>query len=270
MCLSLVIHVTVFACTLVPLIKFAKALQQEMLDAAAKKEAATKEPALTFIEVNVEQPAVEAPKDAKFYGAANVLPAKAEEKPEAPKPLQPSISPPAPPPVAEIKPAETKVSDLALAKPQGPGPKPIEVERKEEVVVTPLALKPTVPKPVEKVEGDKNIKRQDLTSSPGVKNTVVGGYDQRFIEIVQRRWDELIKQVSSTRSGKVVVDFRLHHDGRVSEIAVRETNVDEMQTLLCKKAISDPAPYPKWTSEIRKELRGDTRDVAFTFFYREE
>jgi hypothetical protein len=77
----------------------------------------------------------------------------------------------------------------------------------------------------------------------------------------------LLDQNRRGKPGKVVLDFKLSYDGRVFDVVVRETTVNEMQTLLCQKAIMDPAPYQRWSTELRNELKEDVREVTFTFYY---
>ena len=67
--------------------------------------------------------------------------------------------------------------------------------------------------------------------------------------------------------GKVVVEFRMHFDGRVTDVKVNDADVGELYSLFCQKAIQDPAPYPRWPSDMRRQLQADYRDVRFSFFY---
>ena len=50
-----------------------------------------------------------------------------------------------------------------------------------------------------------------------------------------------------------------------------ENSVGDMLSLLCQKAILDPAPFPKWSAEMRRQIQTqggtDYRDVKFTFYY---
>ncbi len=121
--------------------------------------------------------------------------------------------------------------------------------------------------PGEKSSVEGGVQRYDLSASLAAKGTIVGDYDQRFVQAVRQRWDTLLGGLPSTLPGKVVLDFRIHVDGRVSQVAVHETTVSNVQTLICQNSILDPAPYSPWPSAMRNELKSDWRDVTFTFYY---
>jgi len=111
-------------------------------------------------------------------------------------------------------------------------------------------------------------RRHLLSAQMDVKGTPFGNYDAAFIAAVQKRWYDLIDSAGLlTGSGKVVVAFQLHSDGHISAIQVLSTTVGELQTLLCQRAIMDPAPYNPWPSELRHAVHGDVRSVKFTFYY---
>jgi hypothetical protein len=101
------------------------------------------------------------------------------------------------------------------------------------------------------------------------KGSPFGNYDSVFIGIVQERWYTLLDQNRFTldRRGKVAVTFKLHYDGRITALGVEENTVGPVLGLLCEKAILDPAPFPKWPTEMRQRVGEDTREVRFTFYY---
>ena len=58
---------------------------------------------------------------------------------------------------------------------------------------------------------------------------------------------------------------------RVASIAaeymkVAESTAGEVLSLICQKAVLDPAPFATWPSDMRRTL-GDTRNIQFTFYY---
>jgi hypothetical protein len=60
----------------------------------------------------------------------------------------------------------------------------------------------------------------------------------------------------------------LNYDGRITDLKLLEnTTQNTMLELICKGAIDDPSPYRKWPTEMRRELKGDSREVRFTFYY---
>ncbi|MCK9315480.1 MAG: TonB C-terminal domain-containing protein [Verrucomicrobia bacterium] len=113
------------------------------------------------------------------------------------------------------------------------------------------------------------VHRHSLVSQMDVMGTPFGNYDAAFIAAVQKRWYDLIDASALvTASGKVVVVFKLYEDGRIDSVQEVSSTVNTLQGLLCQKAITDPAPYSPWPSELRRAVQGDVREVKFTFYYR--
>jgi len=69
------------------------------------------------------------------------------------------------------------------------------------------------------------------------------------------------------RRGRVVLQFLLNYDGRITEMKVLENTVTETLSLLCQKAVLDPAPFDKWPREMRLMVGEDFRRITFTFYY---
>jgi hypothetical protein len=115
---------------------------------------------------------------------------------------------------------------------------------------------------------DGGVKRHFEASSLDTKSTLTGAYDTAFIAAVTQRWYDLLdsQQFALNRSGRVVLHFRLNYDGRISDMKMEETNVGETLAYVCQLAVTDPAPYLKFPSDMRHEL-GNYRDIQFTFFY---
>jgi hypothetical protein len=267
-----------------------------------KKDAAQLQPQpqqqvpLMFVDVNPAQVVAEAPKNAKFYSdkssiAADKALAKVSDLPKVTGkqtevvriedvsrekfvPLQPS--PPVPKPQApqeeqKPKPAYTP-GDLVLAK-------PAPVSRKDEGKATEAktsrprtvkelqARQPDIRLPGEKLQQDGGVGPRmvpgfDVAASP------FGAYDRALIEAISQRWYALLDehQYASDSRGKVVLQFHLHHDGRITEMNVSENSAGEMLSLLCQRAILDPQPFPTWPADMRR-LLGNTRSIQFTFYY---
>lgn len=102
-----------------------------------------------------------------------------------------------------------------------------------------------------------------------VKATPFGTYDALFIEAVQSRWFSLLdeRDFVGNQSGKVVVEFRLHHDGRISNLNIVSATVNEMLSWFCQRAVLDPAPYRPFPPDLRRMLNSDYREIRFTFYY---
>ena len=98
-----------------------------------------------------------------------------------------------------------------------------------------------------------------------------GVYDRAFIAAVEERWYQLIDTYRAhggvPRQGKVVLDFELRYDGRITEMHVADRSVDELLSVLCQDAVRDPAPYQRWPTDMRQMIGADYREVRFTFYY---
>lgn len=94
-------------------------------------------------------------------------------------------------------------------------------------------------------------------------------YDRLLVEAVRDRWYKLLKADHELVpvAGKVVIRFKLHSDGEVTDVCVVETAVPPVYGLLCEKAICDPAPYGEWSREMRMATGADERNITFTFYY---
>jgi outer membrane biosynthesis protein TonB len=252
---------------------------------------------LVFVEVTPEAATPEPPKDAKYYSSRNSKAAnpdtqadtdapkisgeqehvvKTEDAPRKFTPLQPS-PPPKPEPVAkEEKPAEQAkpkppVGDLAMAKPT-PALRPdtgaAEQTRPRTLVEAKMRQQQSNLMPGQKMKQEGGVRRRLEISSFDAKSTPFGEYDRAFIEAVEQRWFDLLdsRQFALDRTGKVVLQFRLTYDGRITDMQIAQTTVGETLAYVCQLAVTDPAPYEKWPSDMRREV-GDSRNIQFTFYY---
>jgi outer membrane biosynthesis protein TonB len=274
---------------------------QTLVEALKKKPAPQplppQEPPLMFVEVNPVQATAEAPKDAKYYSdknskAANPQPKEDTQIPEISgtqeqvpktevvprtefKPLQPTAPKPlaqkAPEAQPELKPKPAQPpGDLAMAKPDPtPAREPGEAPRPRRPTVRELlAQEQARLMPGDMMKQQGGVRHQLQISSFDAKATAFGAYDYAMIAAIQQRWDALLEQraYASDGHGKVVLNFILHHDGRITGLSVAETTVNEVLGLLCEKAVLDPAPYDPWPREMRQTI-GETRNIQFTFYY---
>ncbi|MEP6662215.1 MAG: hypothetical protein ABJC04_01005, partial [Verrucomicrobiota bacterium] len=195
--------------------------------------------------------------------------AKSTAQPLQPSPpkIQPIQAEPEPPtPKAQETPG-----DLAFAKPRDTTKK--GEKKTEEKVVEPEHVRPRTLAQAkagalgEKMRQEGGAPRVALQPSFNVKITSFGDYDREFIDAVRQRWYLLLEN-RTTVAGKIVVEFHLNYDGRITELKVAEnTTGNLMLELICKGAISDPSPYRKWPAEMRREMKSDSREVRFTFYY---
>jgi hypothetical protein len=252
---------------------------------------------LIFVNVNPAQATADAPKDAKYYSdknarAANPEPDKITEVPkidgkqtqvvkteDIPRekftPLQPS--PPAQTPQEarpdiKPKPAYTP-GDLTLAKP-APAPRKTEGDADDARPARPRTIREALARlqdsrpPGEKMKQDGGVRRRNEMASLDTKATPFGAYDAALVEAISQRWFTLLdeRDYASDSRGKVVLQFRLHYDGRVTDMNVAESTAGEVLSLICQKAVLDPAPFAAWPSDMRRTL-GDIRSIQFTFYY---
>jgi hypothetical protein len=256
--------------------------------AKQKKPPANSEPPLLFIDVSPAQAATEAPKDAKYYSALSSRAAnpdtqldsnipkisgnqtqvpKTEDTPRTKQfPLQPAQPTPKPE-TAEPRPKTGLTpGDLALGK---PALKPDNSESPAAERERPRTLAAAKALAGEKMKQEGGVRRERIIPSVDAKATAFGVYDELFIAAVQSRWYGLLdsRDFARDRTGKVVVEFRLNYDGRITEMKEVENEVGELLGLLCQKAVLDPAPFEKWPSDLRRLVGADYREVRFTFYY---
>jgi hypothetical protein len=117
---------------------------------------------------------------------------------------------------------------------------------------------------------DGGTKRIDISASVNARGTAYGDYMSELVEAVRERWYHELDQVSAAPPGKVIIEFRLNSDGRVTNARVGESTVGELYSLICQKAIQDPSPYKPWPRELRQEMKAEYNDIRFTFHYLSE
>lgn len=210
-------------------------------------------------------------------------PKKVEPQPLQPAPTPtpkpagdtlPQPKPPAPPAPVQVAKAPTAPPSPAIptlnpstAKP-APSPEPGDAETK---ISRPRTIKEALARRAEsglvgeKMKQDGGVSRLGI-SALDARGMAFGAYDAAVIQAIQQRWYSLLESRPTPR-GKVVVEFRMHFDGRVTDVKVNDADVGELYSLFCQKAIQDPAPYPRWPSDMRRQMQADHRDVRFSFFY---
>lgn len=264
------------------------------------------EPPLMFVEVAPEQSIKEPPKDAQYYSslsskAANpeadketnvpriqgqqdkviktfdtLNPQTPQEQPAPPpEPKQEPKQEPKPEPVPqpnapkeEVTPEPSRKSgDLAFAKPVPeakppdlqPKPRPrtlIEAKMRQGVIQG------------EKMKQEGGVKNRGSMVSLDVKGTTFGAYDEAIIAAIQRRWYDILEESNlPTRTGRVVIEFHLHADGRITNLKVVDEDVGDILAVYCRRAISDPAPFAPWPGDMRRQVGKEFREIRFSFFY---
>jgi hypothetical protein len=68
------------------------------------------------------------------------------------------------------------------------------------------------------------------------------------------------------RTGKVVLKFRLHGDGTISQMTTAEATVGETLSFTCEAAVMGASPFGRWPSVLKAQAL-DPREITFTFHY---
>ena len=259
-------------------------------------DALSSEPPLLFVDVSSAQATAEPPKDAKFYSDKNSQAANKEVTKESdvpnitgqqtevvktvtvtPRPEFTPLQPVRPPaeiareeqPEQKARPAQPP-GDLAMGKPD-PNPRSKEgkeAQPKPRTIREAMARRQERAIPGEQMKQEGGVRRHLEFASLDAKATPFGSYDAAMVEAISQRWYSLLDQrdYASDSRGKVVLQFILHQDGRITEMNVTQNSVGEVLALICQKAVMDPAPYPVWPADMRR-LLGETRNIQFTFYY---
>jgi hypothetical protein len=247
-----------------------------------------------FVEVNPDVATPEPPKNTPYYSSQNSKAAnpdadkdtdvpkisgeqehvaKAEDAPRKFTPLQPSPAPATPDkeeqPPEQAKPKQP-IGDLAMAKPEPilhPDTGTAQQTRPRTLVEAKMRQQNNL-MPGPKMKQDGGVRRHLEISAFDAKATPFGEYDRAFIEAVEQRWFSLLdsQQFALDRTGKVVLQFRLNYDGRITEMSIAQSTVGDTLAYVCQLAVTDPAPYEHWPSDMRR-MFGDSRNVQFTFYY---
>lgn len=250
------------------------------------------EPPLMFVDVSPAQATTEVPKNTPFYSdknskAANPTADKDSGVPkisgaqdqviktaDVPKKNFDKLQPSRPAPKGEVaEQTQAKAAlipgDLTLAKPN-PQPNPDKGTAEKTRPLTLQEAKARSPQlPGQKMRQEGGVRQQQLEAAFDTKSTITGAYDAAFIAAVQKRWNDLLEQTApdSYRQGKVMLQFTLNYDGRITDLRVLESTVNETLSLLCQKSILDPAPFGNWTRDMRLMIGKDYREIKFTFYY---
>ena len=285
-----------------PLVKSARMLTQMLMKKEPTQPLPAHDTPLLFVDVSPAQATPEPPKDAQYYSSRNSVAAnpdptedtgvpkitgKQEQVPKTedvpretfqplqpaapPKPEQPAPQKPEPPQPAE-KPRLAQVpGDLALGTPS-PEPSPDAAQGKKKS--RPLTIKDALARktgsqiPGEKMKQEGGVRHRLELASLDAKATPFGAYDAMLVEAISQRWYMLLddRDYASDSRGRVVIQFYLHQDGRITGLRVADNSAGDVLGLICQKAVRDPSPYPEWPQEMRR-LAGDRRSIQFTFYY---
>ena len=243
-----------------------------------------------FLDVDPDQVSPEAPKDAKYYSAKNTRAAnpdpdrnlnqpkltgkqtdvpKTKDVPRTPitKP-QPAPEPPSPqkeqqtaPPKPTEQPGETKLAKLDMS------PEKKETPEKPRTLKEARAQSQTL-RPSMTMQQDGGA-RTRLVQAFDSKSTAFGEYDAKIVEAISQRWYDLLdsQKFAQDRSGKVTLRFHLNYNGTITDMTVVQSTVGDLLSYVCQSAVTDPAPFEAWPSDMRRQIGANFREITFTFYY---
>lgn len=244
-----------------------------------------------FLDVDPDQVSPDAPKDAKYYSAKNSRAAnpeaekdlnqtkltgkqadvpKVRDVPRTPvtKP-QPTSEPPEPqkeqqpsPPKPTEQPGEMKLAKLDVSPEKKDTPE--KPRTLKEARAQSSQLRPSIP-----MQQEGGTPRRALLPSFDSKSTAFGEYDAKIVEAISQRWYDLLdsQKFAQDRTGKVTLKFRLNFNGTVSDMTVVQSTVGDLLSYVCQSAVTDPAPFEAWPSDMRRAIGANFREITFTFYY---
>jgi hypothetical protein len=94
-------------------------------------------------------------------------------------------------------------------------------------------------------------------------------YDQAVVSRIERQWYQLLDngRVKILKTGVVVVYFRLHADGTVSDLKLEKDAFGGLCSYLAEVAIVQSAPFPAWPPDMVRTVDKNYREITFTFHY---
>jgi hypothetical protein len=91
-------------------------------------------------------------------------------------------------------------------------------------------------------------------------------YDAELVAAVRRHWAKLLQQTHRMPGkGKVVLQFNLHQDGRISDMKVVVCELEAYFGSLCQQAVLAIAPLPPWQPQMRRQIGADHHSATITF-----
>lgn len=95
-----------------------------------------------------------------------------------------------------------------------------------------------------------------------------GDYMQRMMEAIQSCWWDIIERsrFETVSRGRVVVRFKLHRDGTVTDAVILRYEVPRIMSLACKDSVMASAPFDAWRSDM-VAMFGEEDMVTITFHY---
>ena len=94
-------------------------------------------------------------------------------------------------------------------------------------------------------------------------------YDRAFRNSIMQSWYTLLdkSKIGAHKTGKIVLQFHLNYDGRVTEMKVLEDGVGDEQAAVCQRAVLSVAPFPRWPEDMKRMVGENYRAITYTFNY---
>jgi hypothetical protein len=129
------------------------------------------------------------------------------------------------------------------------------------------ADKPTYEIVFTKETSTRGYMRRPPSSSADIQGTPQGDSLSRMVDSINGDWYKMLRTQSNRLIVKVVLHFRLHSDGSISDMKIVSNEVSEALAILCVQAVQDVAPYPEWPRQMRADLPSGERQITLTFNY---
>lgn len=285
--------------------RWMRLVSKAIMPAPLKKPAANlpSQSQLTFVEVDPALATLEPPKKPMFQGAKNTIAANPQIKELSVMPnihgrqekflkttenAQPAPQPS--PPQAAFQPQTTArqsaprqayvPGDLTMARPSDkpqegksdaeaddqaqPQPQPQPAYQKPRTIAEAQARRGIYGQQSRLVGGVKNVAPN---VSLDVQGTPLGDYIGHMVDAIRNNWYKSLETLSADATGKVVLRFRLHPDGSVTDMAMVQNEVTDLLATTCERAVLASSPFEKWPRQMRLELPKDNYDITFTFYY---
>ena len=102
-------------------------------------------------------------------------------------------------------------------------------------------------------------------------NDLFSAYDQELAGAVQKRWCILLdERAARPPAGPITLEFKVHSDGRATDLRTVQNPAGEVFALLAQKAVVAAAPYRNWPADMYRAHTNDYRIVRLSFCFQEK
>lgn len=94
-------------------------------------------------------------------------------------------------------------------------------------------------------------------------------YYKALLGAVAKRWVSLLEQGDNAhqKPGAVVLGFKLHRDGCITDMKVVRSSVSEALCVICQQSVLDPSPFAYWPSEMERSIGAECFSLTLAFKY---